>query len=75
MPRFAVGWYQLYEADLRVEIITAENWRDAALKHSGVAETFSQNGTQTTLPLPTTLEAAKQAAFDQDAGLDVKEIL
>lgn len=66
MKKFAVGFYSLFTNELKVEIIEAEDWYSAMMKHSGVKD----------FELPaTSLEKAKEEMFNCDAGIDVVEIV
>lgn len=66
MKRWAVGWYNLYDGNLAIEIVQAIDWKAAICQHPQ-AKDYEVH-------LMATLEEAKQAAFNCDAGLDVVEI-
>ena len=38
MSKFAVGYVNLYDENLIIEIIDAENWREAFYKHSQIKD-------------------------------------
>lgn len=67
MKRFAVGFFSLHDTELVVEILEAETWQEAAMKHTRGAW-GAEN------PVPADLEEAKRDAFDLDGGFDCVEI-
>ena len=67
MKRWAVGYISFHENEMRIEIISADNWHDALLFHSQL-----QGWTE---PLtPSSIEITKQQFFDCDCMFDVVEI-
>lgn len=65
MKRWAVGFYNLFENELTIELVEADDWFMALMQHSKIVG----------YELPdASLDEAKQAAFDCDAGIDVVEI-
>jgi len=69
MSKFAVGHIDYFNNNLIIEIIKAENWKDALFKHSKL---ISENWDQSWFG--ETLEEAKNKAFDCDMMIDVIEI-
>ena len=72
--RYAVGWYNLFENRLVIEIHVGSDWRTAAIQHTDVSSFFTLEPTPGMTLLPAELEAAKEEAFNMDGGLDVVEI-
>jgi hypothetical protein len=68
MKRWAVGYFNLCDNTLTIEIVTGENWLSALRAHSLIKDSGHLEG------LPTDIEEAKQEFFNQDAMFDVVEI-
>ena len=66
MKRWAVGWTSFFDNDLTIEIIDAEDWHSALLKHSKIGEDPWE--------FPLNIEEAKAEAFNGDCMFDVVEI-
>lgn len=66
MRRWAVGWMTFFDNVLKIEIVEAEDWHSALLKHSKVGEDPWE--------FPPDLEEAKQEAFNGDCTFDVIEV-
>lgn len=66
MKKFAVGYLNAFDNDLKIEIINADTWHKALMLHSGMSEWED-------VP-ESSLEDAKKFMFDCDAGIDVVEI-
>lgn len=84
MRRFAVAIYNQNDGDLEIEVIEAENWREAALQH-GLApwtalaepdeeEDDANEDAPAPEVVPDTINEAKQDAFDKDCAFDIVEI-
>lgn len=86
MKTFAVGIMSLHDNELNIELIQAETWREATLKHpksfwNALAE---DNPDDFEAPedaeneilniVPETISEAKQKAFDFDGGFDCVEV-
>jgi hypothetical protein len=68
--RFAVSYINWDDNELVTEIHEAPDWATACMKLPKIAQMFpdEEGG------IPLTVEEAKQAAFDQDAMINVIEI-
>ena len=77
MSKFAVGFHNLYDNELTIEILEGSHWREATTKHSKtiwsvLEEDPNDDGAASAVPL--TVKDAKQEAFDSDSSFDVQEI-
>lgn len=84
--KFAVSFFSCVDNELSTEIIEADNWREAAIKHSksfwnalveNDPEDFEnpEDADNEILDIvPQTLEEAKQEAFDQDSAFGCVEV-
>lgn len=68
MKKFAVGHIDWFDNNLIIEIVEAEDWRSALLKHSKIDSSWASDY------FGKTLEDAKANAFDSDMMIDVIEI-
>ena len=70
--KFIVGFINFFENKLVVELVEAENWKDALARHS---ELLDENGNPDDNSwLPDDIEEAKQEGYNADFLFDVKEI-
>lgn len=69
MTRFAVGYLNTFDNDLIVEVVEANSWHEAILKHHKAVDHFDEEN-----QLPTDIDKAKQAFFDQDASIGFVQI-
>lgn len=75
MKKFAVSHINWGNYELTTEIVEAEDWKAAAMQHKNIAEMFPVSEDEgKNWPIPETQEEAKQAAFDQDAMINIVEI-
>jgi len=77
MSKFAVGFHNLFDNELTIEILEGAHWREATIKHSktlwSVLEEYpNDDGAVAAVPL--TVQDAKREAFDSDSSFDVQEI-
>lgn len=68
MKKFAVGHIDWFDNNLIIEIIEAEDWKSALMKHSKIASDWEVDY------FGETLEEAKSNAFDSDMMIDVIEL-
>lgn len=66
MKQWAVGYFDLYENRLIVQIIEAETWHEAVRSHTSVGSRWEFDASS--------LEQAKMDFFNSDASIDVVEI-
>lgn len=71
MTKFAVGYMNFFNNNLKVDIVEAENWKEALSNHSAFAGYSVEENTGW---LPDDLETAKSEAFKADFLFDVVEI-
>ena len=71
MSKFAVGYVNLYDENLIIEIIDAENWREAFYKHSQIKEESKDWGDYFN---DCTFLEAKRRAYKLEMMIDVVEI-
>jgi len=81
MPRFAVGYANFFDNDLQIEIIEADDFREAIIKHSGFkakdpkdADEIAKDMAEWFSSMPETMEDVKQFFFDGDALVDAIQI-
>jgi len=67
MKRWAVGYFDMMNNTLDIEIVTAADWIDALSAHSKISNGHLEE-------LPTDMNEAKQEFFNQDAMFDCVEI-
>ena len=72
MKKFAVGFLSFFENDLIVEVVEADNWRDAIFKHTSL---ISDDMEEWIADMPEGLEEIKEAMFNGEIAIDVKEII
>lgn len=81
--RYAVSHIAFADCELTTEIVIAFDWKEAALKHEKILEMFTEEPEEAEegedevegeSTIPDDLDEAKQAAFDQDAMINVVEI-
>lgn len=71
MAKYAVGYMNFFDNDLKVDIIEAGNWKEALSKHSSLAKyTFEESVGF----LSDDFETAKDEAIDVDFLFDIVEI-
>lgn len=68
MKRYAVARIDWFDNDLTIEIVSANDWREALTKHS---KSFFNDE----YPVPSNINAAKQACFDCDGMMEVVELM
>jgi hypothetical protein len=72
MKKYIVGYISFFDNVLTVELIEADNWREALSKHSAMLD---DEGKPDDLAwMPDDIEDAKEEAFNADFAFDVKEI-
>ena len=70
LKKFIVGYINFFDNSLKVELVEAENWKEALAKHSSMVD---ENGNPDDNSwLPDDIEKAKKFAFDFQ--FDVKEL-
>jgi hypothetical protein len=80
MARFAVGHYNMHTNELKIEIVTAESWKEAIGLHSlfsGFWENFAEwpeDYKNCVTESNFSLESVKEFVFNIEEGLDVVEI-
>ena len=67
-----VGFVSFSDKDMLVEIVEANDWKSALLKHSKIGT--DEADLLSKLPSDLDLELVKQAFFDCDSMIDVVEI-
>ncbi len=67
MKTFVVGYINWSDNELVLEVISAENWREAWMKHSNIPFTDDY-------PIPDDVETAKTACFDVDCMMSHVEV-
>jgi hypothetical protein len=84
--RFAVSIFNFSNNELRTEIVSAESWREAAIKHTKSFWNASEENDPDEFEnpedaeneileiVPDTLEEAKRDAFDMEGAFDCMEI-
>lgn len=65
MKKFAVGYINFFDNELKINIVEAENWKDALCKGSPMGPDWIESDT---------MAEAKEKAFDMDSMFDVVEI-
>ena len=73
MRTYVVGIYDLFDNCLTMVLVQAVGWREAICFHP-MTPFVDESGVPELREVPTTLEAAKEAAFNYDRGLDVIEL-
>lgn len=71
MSKFAVGCINFFDENLIIEIIDAENWREAFYKHSQIKEESKKWGDYFN---DCTFLEAKRIAYKLEMMIDVVEI-
>ena len=66
MSKYAVGFISYHDNILTVDVVEAENWKQALAKHTDDPEMETY--------LPDDVGEAKNMMFDMDCMFDVKEI-
>lgn len=86
MSKFAVGFINFFDNELEIEIIEANNWREASIKHSSSmwdslteidredSEDPEDAENETFSVIPETLQEAKNVAFELEGAFDCVEI-
>lgn len=69
MKRWAVGYINFDNNELKIEIVPAESWRSALSQHSFIGPSGHLDEA-----LPADIEDAKSEFFNQDAMFDCVEI-
>lgn len=70
MKKFAVGFLSQFDNELKIEIIKADTWQNAVLRHSSVKpwrDDFIEMDSEK-------LQDWKEFAFDNDFSIDVVEV-
>jgi len=76
MKRFAVAYMTFMDNDLRIELHTADNWKEAILKYSSFSkEEYREQMQEWLSEMPDDKEEMKEYFFNADSLLDVIEIL
>ena len=70
MPKFAVGWINFFDNDLKIEIIEAETWKEALVHHSSIVPDRTSWADQ----ISDDIEETKEMVFDCDCMFDVVEV-
>ncbi len=71
--RFAVGYMNFFDNELKVEIVEADNWKGALLAHSGLSE-YRKANEEMVAGLSDDQEEARDEAFGMDWAFEVTVI-
>lgn len=69
--RFAVGYMNNFDNNLIVEIVCADNHKEAILQHSSLQDAVMEDWIK---DMPSDLKTIKEMFFDGDSSIDVVEI-
>lgn len=69
--KYVVGYMNFFDNNLKVEIVEAENWKEALSKHSWLAKYSFEDSVGF---LPDDLETAKDESIDMEFLFDIVEI-